>query len=92
MANRHGMYWDSLSEKLYSIDLFTSNAGVYEVNRITGNETLIVEWSLPFNVVNLAFVPQGDPPMHCNLMDVDNDSDIDLEDYAAFQNCLTGPM
>ena len=62
------------------------------MNQTTGNETLAANWELDLRLVAITFVPQAPSEPTYAKMDADDDGDIDLTDFAAFQNCLSGPV
>ncbi len=89
------LIWNPLTDELYSF----VEPSFYLVNQVTGNQELMLTWDFgpgpsPIsNIQALTFVPSDNPPLpECVLVDSDGDDDIDLTDFADFQNCFTGPF
>jgi hypothetical protein len=85
------MVWDEVGDRLLSIYRTSNEVLVYEVNQVTGMPTLIAEWNLPIIIDSIDFVPQETRRNSCLFLDTDDDGDIDLDDYAVFSECFTGP-
>lgn len=93
-GRRRVLMWNPKDDELYSTRKITNSTGVhnlYLINQVTGNETLLVSWELPISIYSITFVPDYSINIPiCTNMDNDNDGDIDLMDYADFQNCMSG--
>ena len=72
-------------------------SGEVDVSAFAGQDIrLSFEWFVPEESTGPAFfqldnVRCGDALPECVFMDSDGDGDIDLEDFARFQECFTGP-
>ena len=70
--------------------------GVYEIDvrsstltiGVPSNGELLAESSY---IVDLQFFPIDDPDPNCLTSDIDADGDVDLLDFAQFQQCFSGP-
>ena len=73
-------------------------AEFYELNQVTGDDTLLVEWDIGEDsllIGSITFVPGNpDPQPACTVMDADGDGAITLRDFAEFAACLdaSGPQ
>lgn len=88
---RKHLFWHPSTLQLINFQFGGTNR-MFDVNLVSGNETeLLAEWNPTSLIYWVTFVPNQPPPAQaCTVMDVDDDGDVDLLDYADWQNCFTG--
>ncbi len=83
--------WDASTATLYKYKGVPYNQRLYTLDTITGEQTEIASDITP-QFRSIAIVVQSEEtPLLCDFMDNNADGDIDLIDYATFQDCFTGP-
>ncbi len=79
------LMWNPASRML--LGYVGSQDDLYTIDLVSGNATLVAHWDLPFDIDGITIVPvEGS----CQYVDSDNDGDIDLLDFSAFQLCFNG--
>ncbi len=91
VQGRRAMMWDPSTDTLYNYSGGATHDW-YVVNQVTGSEVLVAHWDLDITVLAITFVQTEPQPLTCDRMDSDDDGDIDLIDFAAFQACFNGPL
>lgn len=65
---------------------------IFVINTVTTNRSLMLDLGdLGTNLNSMVFVPGTPAGRSCSVTDTDNDGDIDLFDFSAYQECFTGP-
>lgn len=82
----YNLFWELSSGSLF----YYSTTQLFALNEVSGWQACT--WRFDRSFLRMAFVPhEAYSSPRCEYTDSDYDGDIDLADFAHFQNCMTGP-